>query len=345
MRVYSASEAIWPAVMRTYSYLFHPFQWKSFLKLASVATLCEGFLVSFKFYVRGTLPFDFDWGQLKSFLLAPDFLPVTVLGVIALLLAGIYCLFLITHLRFAFFHTLVHRTREFRPAARLYLIESERFFTASALVALAFLVLGVLSAVLFVVAGFTLISTPTAEGKLDPGNFFILFVPCALVVFVLSLAAFAAQVVLNDFILPHMAIESTSFQKAWAEVRARVEANRETFLSYLILRFGIPIVGGAILGFAAWITGEMVFSLLSMSVAGFDAILDGVGGVRAVVLTALHVLFLLLGVAAGCAIAVSSAGTIGVFMRSYALYFYGGHYKPLGNLLEPSHSSSVQRQP
>jgi len=144
MRVYSASEAIWPAVMRTYSYLFHPFQWKSFLKLAAVATLCEGFLVSFKFYVRGTLPFDFDWGQLKSFLLAPDFLPVTVLGVIALLLAGIYCLFLITHLRFAFFHTLVHRTREFRPAARLYLIESERFFTASALVALAFLVLGVL---------------------------------------------------------------------------------------------------------------------------------------------------------------------------------------------------------
>jgi hypothetical protein len=341
MKVYSASEAIWPALLRTYSYLFSPFQWESFLKLAAVATVCEGFVVSVQYYVPNTLPFEVDSARLKSFLLQPEFLPVTVLGVIALLLVGVYCLFLVTHLRFAFFHTLVHHTREFRPATRLYLIESECFFTASALVWLSFMVLCVLAVLMYIVAGYTLFTARTPDGKLDPGNFLILFIPCIVVGFGLLLAAFVAQVVLNDFILPHMAIEGTSFQKAWAEVRARFAANRETFLSFLILRFVLPIVGGAFLGFVAWIAGQIVFSLLSMSVAGFDAMWDGTGGARAVVLTAMHVLFLLLGFGAGCGIAVSTAGTLGVFMRSYALYFYGGHYKALGNLMEPQLPSPI----
>jgi hypothetical protein len=29
------------------------------------------------------------------------------------------------------------------------------------------------------------------------------------------------------------------------------------------------------------------------------------------------------------------SGPLSVFMRSYALFFYGGHYKALGNLLDP----------
>jgi hypothetical protein len=44
---------------------------------------------------------------------------------------------------------------------------------------------------------------------------------------------------------------------------------------------------------------------------------------------------------AGFIIAVSFGGPLGVFMRSYALLFYGGHYKALGNLLEPSAALSA----
>jgi hypothetical protein len=185
------------------------------------------------------------------------------------------------------------------------------------------------------------IASPTPEGKLDPGNFLILFFPCIGIAFALILAACAAQVVLNDFILPHMAIEGASFRKAWTDVRMRIGASKETFLSFFILRLGMPLLAGMVLALAAWLVGLAVFWILGMSAAGFEAMLDGAAGVRAYLLMAVHALFVVLGLAAGLVIAVSFGGPLGVFMRSYALVYYGGHYKALGNLLEPSAPSAA----
>ena len=110
------------------------------------------------------------------------------------------------------------------------------------LVWLAFLVTVVLVIVFFIVAAYTVISARTPEGKLDPGNFLFLFFPCIGISFVLILAICAAQVVLNDFVLPHMAIENVPFRKAWSEVRMRIAANKETFLSFFILRLAMPLI-------------------------------------------------------------------------------------------------------
>jgi len=335
MKAFSASEAIWPALERTYAYLFRPFKAEAFLKLATAATLSEGFLVSFRFTIPNTSPFDIDTAALKTFLLAPEFLPVTILGAMAIFLAAVYCYSRVLRLRFAFFHTLIHQTREFRAAVRLYTVESDRFFTACMLIWLSFLVLVSLAIALFAVAAYAVLASPTPEGKLDLGNFLILFFPCIGIVFILILALYAAQVVLSDFILPHMAIESASFPRSWAAVRARMAANRETFFSYFILRLFVPLAAGIALAAAAWLLGFIVFGVLELSAAGFNAMLDGTTDARATVLIAVHLLFVVLGMGAGALIAVSFAGPIGVFTRSYALYFYGGHYPALGNLLSP----------
>jgi hypothetical protein len=335
MKVYSASEAIWPALVRTYEYLFRGFKGEMFLKLAAVATLCEGFIVSFRFSVPNAFPFDLHTSARKSFLLTPAFLPVTILGTLAIFLIGVYCFYLVTRLRFAFFHSLVHQTRQIRSSAKLYSIEGDHFFTASMLVWLAFLVVGVLAFLLFIIAAYGVIATPTPEGKLDPGHFFFLFLPCFAIALVLLLGACMAQVVLNDFALPHMAIEGASFRKAWEAARLRIAANKETFVSFFILRLAMPLLGGLVLGFAAWVVGLIVFGVLGMSVTGFTAMLDGTDGRRAYILIGVQVLFILLGLAAALVIAVSFGGPLSVFMRSYALFFYGGHYKALGNLLEP----------
>jgi hypothetical protein len=335
MKPYSASEAVWPALQRTCAYLFRPFNAETFLRLAAIATLSEGFLVTWKFWTPNAFPFDPDLDALKNFLLAPSFLPVTILGAIAIFLGALYCSYLVIRLRFAFIHCLIHGTREVRPAARLYAVEAERFFTACTLVWLSFLVLTGLALVAVVVAGYGVYATPTPEGKLDLGHFFILFVPCFFLGVALLIAVCLAQVVLNDFILPHMAIEGMSFRKAWAAVRARFGANRETFLSYFILRLGIPFFAGILLGLLGWLVGFVVFGLLGMSAAGFNAMLDNLAGPDTWLRVPLGLLFVLLGLGAGSVIAVTLSGPLGVFMRSYALCFYGGHYKALGNLLEP----------
>lgn len=335
MKVYSASEAVWPALERTYIYLFHKFRWETFLKLACVATLSEGFIVSFRLYAPASFPIEVDWGALRSLLLARDFLPVTIFGAMALVVGGTYCFYLVVRLRFGFVHSLIHQTRQIRKAAKLYTVEAERFFAGCMLVWLVFLVAVALAAVLFVISAYTVFSVRTPDGKLDPGNFFMMFMPCMGAVFVLMLAACAAQVVLNDFILPHMAIEGMPFRQAWIAVRERMTANRETFLSYFILRVGMPIAAGVVLGFVAWVLGLIVFGILGMSAAGFTAMLDGTNDVRAHVLMAVQLLFFVLGIGAGLVLMATFGGPIGVFMRSYALFFYGGHYKPLGNLLSP----------
>ena len=340
MKVYSASEAVWPALERTYTYLFRSFRWETFLKLSCVATLCEGFLVSFRFYIPASLPFNVNLRAWQSFLFARDFLPVTIFAGAALFLIGIYCFYLVTRLRFAFVHSLIHQTRQIRKAGKLYAIDAERFFSASMGVWLVLLVALALVVVLVVIASYTVFAARTPEGKLDPGNFLMLFIPCIGAVFVLILAACSAQIVLNDFILPHMAVEGTPFPKAWEAVRERIRANSETFLSYFILRLAMPIAAGIVLGLLAWIVGWIVFGILGMSAAGFTAMLDGTTDGRALVLKAIQSLFLVLGFATGAMLAAAFGGPISVFMRSYALFFYGGHYKPLGNLLNPQVSAA-----
>jgi len=332
---YSASEAIWPALARTWGYLFRAFKVETFFKLAVIATLSEGFLVTWQFWTPNAFPFDVDLAAAKIFLLKPAFLPVTILAAIAIFLAGLCCSYLDIQLRFAFIHSLIHQTRAIRPAVRLYAAEAERFFTAWVLVWLSFMVLAVLALVAVVIAGYGVYATPTPDGKLDLGHFFILFVPCFCIGVALLVAACLAQIVLNDFILPHMAIEGTSFRKAWAEVRMRISANRETFLSFLILRLLIPFFAGILLAAIGWLISWLVFGLLGMSAAGFNAMLDNVASPDTWLRIPLGLLFTLLGIAAGCIITVALGGPLGVFMRSYALCFYGGHYKALGNLLEP----------
>jgi len=336
MKVLSASDAIWPALLRTYAYLFQTFKWERFLKLTMVATIGEGFLVSFKFWVPNTFPFDVNTAGLKAFLLTPEFLPVTLLGATAIFLSGIYGYLLVIRLRFAFIHSLIHQTTEFRSASNLYSAESDRFFTACMLVWLGFLVALALLIVLVALAVYTVVGTRTPEGKLDPGNFLIMFFPCIGIAFTLILAVCAAKVVLSDFVLPHMAIEGASLRKAWTAVRARFAANKETFISYFILRMTMLLIASMILGFLAWVAGVIVFAVLGMSAAGFNAMLDGTSDFRATLLIVARMVFILLGLGAGSVIAASFGGPICVFLRSYALFYYGGHYKPLGNLLEPA---------
>jgi len=336
MKAYSASEAVWPALVRTYEYLFRGFKIETFLKLAALGTLCEGFIVSFKFSAPNAFPFDLRTSVWKPFLLAPKFLPVTMLGTIAIFLVGVCCFYLVTRLRFGFFHSLVHQTRQIRSSAKLYSVEADHFFAASMLVWLTFLVVGVLAFLLFIVAAYGVIATPTPEGKLDPEPFFFLFAPCFAIALVLTLAACMAQVVLNDFVLPHMAIEGASFRKAWEAARLRIAANKETFVSFFILRLAMPLIAGLVLGFAAWVVGLIVFGILGMSAAGFTAMLDGTTGLREYALVAVEFVFIVLGLCAGLLIAVSFGGPLSVFMRSYALFFYGGHFTALGNLLEPA---------
>ena len=335
MKIYSASEAVWPALERTYSFLFRPFKGETFLKLAAVATVSEGFIVSYRVAVPNAFPVDIDPAALAAFLFDPEFLPVAILWATAIFLIAIYGYFLVTLLRFAFVHCLIHQTREIRAAMKLYREEAERYFTASMIVWLAFLVLTVVAFVLYFLAAYGSTANANAQGKSDSLHFAFPRFLSSPIALVLLLAACVAHILLNDLILPHMAIEASSFAKAWDAVRAHIAANKVDFLKFFILRLAMPMAAGVLLWFAGWVVGHIVFGLLGISAAGFNAMLEGFNGLRAFIRVVIEWVFVILGLGVGVVLAISLGGPLGVFMRSYALFFYGGHYKALGNLLEP----------
>jgi hypothetical protein len=336
MKVFSASQAVWPAVQRTYRYLFRPFAWETFLKLAAVATITEGMVVSFRFSAADSPSFDNLPVVSLSSLLAPEYISFTVLAVLVAVFTCFLAYYLAIHLRFVFFHCLVHESKEIRPVWALYQVPALRLFKASLLVWLTFLLMGILTLGVVAIAFFALFTLRTPDGRLDLGNFFILFTPCAGIALLLCLAGVIAEVVLRDFILPHMALENATFHEAWMAVRQRIATHRETFLSYFILRLGLPLIAGVMVAVAGWVVGRIVFATLGMSATGFEAMLDDATGVGAYFRIGLQVLFVLLGLGIGSVLAVSLGGPLGVYARNYALLFYGGHYRALGEALDPA---------
>ncbi len=332
MNKFSASKATWPAIERTYSYLFRPFQLAAFLKLGAVATLTEGVLVSFRFHVSSEFPFDVP-SMNSATLFAPEFISFTLLAIAVAVFLFLFTIYIVVRLRFALFTCLLHGTKEIGPAWDLYRVPAMRLFKASLLVGFTLLVFTGMVIGAVVLAIVTLFASRTQEGLLDPGNFLILFFPCLTLALALCLAALAAEVVMHDLILPHMALDNATFQEAFAAVRLRIRAHRDTFLSYFILRLLLPFLAVVILVIAGSIAGWAVFGLLDMSAAGFNAMLEDATGWVTYLHIGLQILFILLGLGLGSVLAICLGGPLAVYIRSYALHYYGGHYKALGDLL------------
>jgi hypothetical protein len=334
MNAFSASQAVWPAIERTYRCLFRPFQWAAFLKTTALATVTEGILVSFRFTVSNELPFDIRPID-PALLLAPEFVSFTMLAVAVAIFLGFLSIYAVIRLRFVFFHCLLHETREIGPAWDLYRVPAMRLFKASLLVALFLLILAGLAVGVVVLGVITVLTARTEEGLLDPGNFLIVFFPCLGIALALVVTAVLAEVILHDLILPHMALENLTVREAWAAVRQRIRTHRDTFLSYFILRLLLPFLAIVILVIAASILNWIVFGVLGMSAAGFNAMLEDATGAGAYFRIAVQGLFILLGLGAGSLLAVVLGGPLAVYIRGYALVYYGGHYKPLGDILFP----------
>jgi hypothetical protein len=343
MKTLNASEALWPALQRTHRFLFRPFDWNTFLKLAGIAVISEGLWVSFRYSLSPAVEFQLPTPA-REILFAPEYITFTILGVFVTLFTLFFTYYLVILLRFVFIHCLIYETRQMQPAWDLYQAPAWRFFKASLLVWSALLGIAVLGIVAIAIAGLTLFNLRTPEGKLDLGVFFFLSIPCLAIVLLLLAAVVAAHVVMHDFILPPMALENLSFRKAWRVARQRINANRETFFSYFILRLGLPLLTGFFLAGIAWAVNWAVFGVLGASAQGFDAMLEDATGVGAYFRVGFEVLFRLMGLGIGLFMAFTLGGPLATWLRSYSLLFWGGHYRALGDALAspPALPAAVQ---
>jgi hypothetical protein len=334
MKVFSASEAISPAIERTKRYLFEPFDWGMYLKLSAVACITEGFSANLNLHSHHATSLPSGGSPIEH--LPAEIVAAIISAVVVCVAIGIIVFYLVTRLRFAYFHCLAHKTKLIRPAWTLYRTQTMRLFKASLVIWFVFLAILLLALLPFFFSFFELIRNANGGGHFDIAKFFLTLLPFIAIVIVLSLIAYIIDVVLHDFMLPHMALESASFGQAWAAVRPRIGEEKGSFFVYLLLRAVLPFVAMIGVAIVAAIPLLIVFGAIGLAGMGFHMALANGTGVIAFIRIAIEIAFGVTGAGLGLLVAFSLGGPVATWIRNYALLFYGGRYAALGEILYPN---------
>jgi len=346
MQVFTATQAISPAINRTKSLLFEPFRWGTFLKLCAVAVFTEGFSKNFNFSQRGFGGFP-EHGHVPTIpplphpgSVLPHISPAWITVLVALAAAAfilvLVIFYLAVRLRFALFECLIHQSTLIAPGWYKYRFQAFRFFLLSIVVGIVFLAVVIAALIPFALGFWHVYQLTQLGGPFPLAALLMVALPFIAVLLLIVLAAICVRIILRDFMLPHIALENASAGQAWAAVRARIAGEPGRFFLYGLLRVILPFVAVAGMAIILFIPCLIVFGLLAVMMAAVYAALIShaamplplIGGV-------LEAMLALIMLCLGLLLTVSLAGPLDIGVRNYALLFYGGRYQTLGDILFP----------
>lgn len=344
MRAITAPDSVSLAVQRTREFLFRQFTWGNYLKLGLVAIITEGLGSN----LNSSSHRGGSSGQGPS--LPPQFNipPVQIAAIVAALLLAIVIgslvFYLITRLRFAYFHCLVHNTKLIRPGWVLYRVQAGRFFWTNLVVGLCFLLVIVLLAIPFGAGFWHLFQEYQQSGHLDVGLLLSLVLPLIPILLLLALAAAVSDIVLRDCMMPHFALDDASAGEAWSQAWTRIQAEKKQFFVYALLRVALPIIAAVALFMLLAIPGLILAGSVAAIEYGIHSTFVDSTGASAVVGTLLEVFFGLLAFGFALLAGICLGGPVSTAIREFALVFYGGRYRALGDTLYPPEAPSAVNQ-
>ena len=341
MQPISAVDSVAIAIQRTKEFLFRPFKWSTYLKLGLVAILTEGLGSNFH---SSSPHVDHGGGNgglhgptsFPPFHVTPQWIAIGVAaGLLAMILSIIF-FYLITRLRFAFFHSLTRNVKDIAPGWRLYRAQASRFFWLNIVVGICFMVLLVLVAIPFAAGFWRLFQAHQQGGHFDIGLFLALILTLIPIILLLVVAAVLSDLILRDWMLPHIALENATAGEAWRQVRARIRAEKKQFIVYAILRVILPTIASIAVIIVLAIPGLLLAGTIGAMEWGIHSAFTGSTGASWFVGIALEVFFGLVAFSFALLASICIGGPLSTGVREYALIFYGGRYKALGDILYPS---------
>ncbi len=331
----SASDSVSLAIQRTKVFLFKPFSWGTFLKLGLVAMITEGLGTNMRSSSKGSHTSGSNPLLYSPFDMPPAKIAAMIAGVLLITLVSIWLFYLITRLRFAFFHCLVSNTKQIRPGWRMYKEPATRFFWLNIVVGICYVLLLVLISLPFISGFLKLMREMHPGGHPDFGSWIALMLPLIPVILLMILIGFLADLILRDWMLPHYALENATAGEAWGWVWRSIADEKKQFFVYVVLRVVLPLV--------AVVALALIFLLPGLALAGSIGAIEyaihtafasstGASAVVGMLLQGFFgvVAFLLLLLACICL-----GGPVSTGVREYALAFYGGRYPALGRVLYP----------
>jgi hypothetical protein len=331
MRPLSASEAIGPALQRTRDFLARPFRWRTFFKLAAVAFFAElgsGFNSSFS---HGT---GNSAHGLPPAVLAFIIAFAVVIGFVSLVI-GLILLYIGSRLQLVLVELVATRQSWVGPVWRRVSSTTWRWIGLKLL-----FFLGILLVTLPLTIPVILYFVHHAH-EIGGGGFFsgfhiaqiILFVAGAILVLI---AIGVVYLLIRDLALPFMALEDRSISDSLSRLRAIVEAEPGQVALYVLLRVLLGIGFGIVAEIALVLV--LLISLIPPGIIGLVLWLSlhNAGPAGYVALVGLAILAGLLFFCWAIFVAVCLVGPALTFGQAYALYFLGGRYPLLGDLLDRS---------
>lgn len=332
MRPLSATECITPAIDRTKLVLFSPFRAGRTWKLSATAYLC----------CMGTMFFPFPLIYLALFPAARSKGTLALAGLLAGVLFGTafftWIFHLCSRLQFAYLDIVVNRGEFVAPVWRKYGPQSLPWSGFKMIFGLACLLVGAvpLAAYIHHVMPLFEMMTSLKPGQPPPPQFMAAIFAGYGVLFLIYGPLFLIHSLLADFIVPSLALEDTGIKEAFRRLGELIRMEPGEFALYTLLK--------AVLGIAGYICstilGEIVF-LVSTLIVGimvfFFGFLLHLAGVPTAVLAILGVIFAVAWyvIVLGYTLMLT-IGPVFTFLTAYSLYFLGGRYPLLGDLLDRS---------
>lgn len=341
MPVLSAADAISPAIYRTRQFLFAPpFRWSTFLKLCLVATITEGLGSNLRSsgnnsrHVSESAPGNFP------FHLSPEMIAAAIAMGLLVILFVLFLAYLVTRLRFAYFHCLVHNVREVRPGWNLHREQAKRFFLMNIAVGVCFLIIIGLIALPFIAGFWRFFQGMHQSAGPNWALLISLVVPLIPLLALIFIAGLITDIVLRDWMLPHYALENASAGQAWHAVWTHIRNEKRQFIVYSILRLIAPIVAAVVLFLILLIPSAISLAAVGVAEYAVHSAFAGSSGSATVAGIALEIFIGFLAFAFAVLVGISLGGPLSTGLREYALLFYGARYQALGNAMFPSTSSA-----
>lgn len=328
MRPLSATEAITPAIQRTRDVLARPFRLGTYLKIAAVAFFAE--LGSFN------LNFNTSGGRGNLHSLPPAFLAFIVAFAVAIavvsLIIGLIFFYIGSRLQLVLVEMVATRQKIVAPLWRKFSTVTWRWLGLRLL----FILVVVLAAAAIAVPLVLYFGITFRHGFHHPVFSFAAIAFFIFAALVFLLAFIAVYMALRDFALPSFAFEDVPISEALRRVGGLVAAEPGPVALFLFLQFLLTLVAGM----AAEIVIVMVLlvSAIPFVIVGvvlFFA-LHHAGPAGTAVLIVAAIFGGLIYFAWAFCVGIAGLCPVYIFSQAYSLYFLGGRYPMLGDLLESS---------
>jgi hypothetical protein len=326
MRVLSASEAVSPAIDRTKAVLFQPFRIGRSWKLAATAYLSIMGLL----FIPTPLAILFSPAHGGVFGAFPYLFAVGI----AISFSAIMFLFfyLGSRLQFVLFAIVLERKEMVAPLWARYGARNWRWLGLK-------LILSVAACVVFGVPVFYFVRSLVADLPVQPsqlaspqilGNLLLLYAFILLPTFALMLLSS----LLSDFVLPSIALEDATLSDALGRFFQLVKTEPLPVLAFIVFKILIAIAGGVAMEIAT-IIAEIV-AVIPLGLLAFLGwyLFRSSGPVGHALMVAGAIVLVLILIAFVFYVAILVLGCFHTFFQAYALYFLGGRYPLLGNMLE-----------